>query len=272
MKNVLGIIGSPRKLGNCELLVKEIAAHVPGGATLSMVRLVEKDIQPCKACYRCLSGECPHQDGFRSVMEAILSADGVIVAAPAYSRGTHSSLQRFLDRGLQFIKHVNTLERKAAVAVAVAGVKDGQGSALLGVENFIRSMGMRVKDRALIYAALPGEALLSEEGKAAAHRLAGSLFGTPVLPTSPHCSVCGGSYFEFQDRSRLYCLLCGERGVVSIDGVETRINTKPPAHAWLDAGAFGAHGRWLMGMKEKFLREREKLKAVTSPYRGGTFL
>jgi len=28
MKNLLGIIGSPRKMGNCELMVKELAASV----------------------------------------------------------------------------------------------------------------------------------------------------------------------------------------------------------------------------------------------------
>ena len=59
MKNLLGIIGSPRKMGNCELMVKEIAAAIPGPPKLSMVRLVEKDIRPCKACYRCLTGIAP---------------------------------------------------------------------------------------------------------------------------------------------------------------------------------------------------------------------
>lgn len=29
MKRVLGIIGSPRRMGNCELTVKEIAARLP---------------------------------------------------------------------------------------------------------------------------------------------------------------------------------------------------------------------------------------------------
>ncbi len=34
MKSVLGIIGSPRRMGNCELLVKEIAARLPEPAAL----------------------------------------------------------------------------------------------------------------------------------------------------------------------------------------------------------------------------------------------
>ena len=156
MKNLLGIIGSPRKMGNCELMVKEIAAGLPERAKLSMVRLVEKDIRPCKACYRCLTGDCPQQDDFSGVLRAIMEADAVVVAAPAYLRGTHSSLQRFLDRGLQAYRHVDALYGKPAVAVATAGVEDGEGSALLGVENFIRQLGLSLKGRAVVRATFPG--------------------------------------------------------------------------------------------------------------------
>ena len=154
--NLLGIIGSPRKMGNCELMVKEIATRVPGGAQLSMVRLVDKEIRPCKACYRCLTGDCPHQDDYLGVLRAIMQADAVVVAAPAYLRGTHSSLQRFLDRGLQAYRHVDALYGKPAVAVATAGVKDGEGSALLGVETFIRQLGLSLKGRAVVCATFPG--------------------------------------------------------------------------------------------------------------------
>ncbi len=175
MMKLLGIIGSPRKMGNCELMVKEIAAAVPGSPKLSMVRLVEKDIRPCKACYRCLTGDCPHQDDFKAVFQAILEADAVIVAAPAYLRGTHSSLQRFLDRGLQAYRHVDALYGKPAVAVAAAGVEDGEGSALLGVENFIRQLGLSLKGRAVVHATFPGDAIVFEEGRSAARRLAAAL-------------------------------------------------------------------------------------------------
>ncbi|HEX2710114.1 MAG TPA: hypothetical protein VHM68_04620 [Candidatus Deferrimicrobium sp.] len=71
--NLLGIIGSPRKMGNYELMVEEIAVAVPGAPKLSMVRLVEKDLRPCKACYRCLTGDCPHQDDFSGVLRAIMT-------------------------------------------------------------------------------------------------------------------------------------------------------------------------------------------------------
>lgn len=273
MKRVLGVIGSPRKLGNCELTVKEIAARLPEPASLSMVRLVDKDIRPCKACYRCLMGECPIEDDFRVVLDAIASADGVIVAAPVYLLGAHSSLQMFLDRGLQFWKRLDDLAGKPAVGVALAGVKDGEGASLLGVENFIRAMGMEVKGRAVIHAALPGEALLSEEGKVTAARMADALF-SPGAPQAedPSCTECGGTYFEFRGGSRVFCLLCGASGSVSPDGGTIRLATRPPAHSWRGPAARKAHGEWLIGMKEKYLRERERLKEVARVYAGGDFI
>jgi len=273
MKRVLGIIGSPRRMGNCELMVKEIAARLPEPAELSMVRLVEKDIRPCKACYRCLTGDCPHQDDFGAVLDAIVAADGVIVAAPVYLLGAHSSLQRFLDRGLQFFRRIEALSGKPSVGVALAGVRDGEGASLLGVENFIRGMGMEVKGRAVVHAALPGEALLSEEGKAAAGRLAATLFAAEARPSeNPSCTQCGGTYFEFRGGNRIYCLLCGASGTVSSEGDSPRLSTTAPAHSWRGPESRKTHIEWLIGMKEKFRRDRERLKSVAQSYSGGTFI
>jgi multimeric flavodoxin WrbA len=275
VKRLLGVIGSPRKLGNCELLVKEIAARVPGEKRLSLVRMPDKEILPCRACYRCLAGECPLTDEFDRVLEAIASADGVIVAAPAYLRGANSSLQRFLDRGLQFKKHAARLDGKPAVAVATAGVKGGEGYALPGVENFVRVMGMRLKGRALVHAALPGEALLSEEGRSAAARLAGALFGPgDGKPEGPCCPECGGTCFDLRGGSRAYCLSCGagvDLGTDAGGGLRVAGTVSPP-HLRAGREAQEAHKAWLSEMKAKFLREKDRLKGITRLYEGGEFI
>jgi len=273
MKTLLGIIGSPRKMGNCELMVKEIAAALPGSPKLSMVRLVEKDIRPCKACYRCLTGDCPHQDDFKGVFQAILDADAVIVAAPAYLRGTHSSLQRFLDRGLQAYRHVDALYGKPAVAVATAGVEDGEGSALMGVENFIRQLGLSLKGRAVVHATFPGDAIVFEEGRSAAHRLAAALASPDVyVPEGVSCPECKGTYFELRKMDTVYCLSCGGTGTLSVDGGKVRPVIGPPAHAWRTKEEMASHGRWLIGRRDEFLRQRERLKEAVKPYLGGEFI
>jgi len=273
MKNLLGIIGSPRKMGNCELIVKEIAAAAPGAPKLRMIRLAEKDIRPCKACYRCLGGDCPHQDDFPGVLRAIMEADAVIVAAPAYLRGAHSSLQRFLDRGLQAYRHVDALYGKPAVAVATAGVEDGEGSALLGVENFIRQLGLSLKGRAVVRATFPGDAIVSEEGRSAAHRLAVALVSPDgYTPEGVSCPECRGTYFEFRGVNGVYCLSCGGTGIFSVDNGKAHLEIGPPAHSWRTKEDMASHGKWLIGQREEFLRQRERLKDAVKPYLGGEFI
>jgi len=273
MINLLGIIGSPRKMGNCELLVKEIAAAIPGSPKLSMVRLAEKDIRPCKACYRCLAGECPHQDDFPGVLRAIVAADAVIVAAPAYLRGTHSSIQRFADRGLQAYRHVDALYGKPAVAVATAGVEDGEGSALLGVEQFIRQLGLSLKGRAVVHATFPGDAILSEISRSAARRLAAALASpADYAPEGVSCPECKGTYFEFRGSDAVYCLSCGGTGTLSVDDGKVRLAIAPPAHSWRSKEDMASHGKWLVGRREEFLRQRDRLKEAVKPYLGGEFV
>ena len=248
MMNLLGIIGSPRKMGNCELMVKEIAAGLPEPAKLSMVRLVEKDFRPCKACYRCLTGDCPHQDDFSGVLRAIMDADAVIVAAPAYLRGTHSCIQRFLDRGLQAYRHVDALYGKPAVAVATAGVEDGEGSALMGVENFIRQLGLSLKGRAVVRATFPGDAIIFEEAKSAAHRLAAALVSPDdYVPEGVSCPECRGTYFEFRGMTDIYCLSCGGTGTLSPWTAGSASGDRPPAHSWRKKEDKASHGKWLIG-------------------------
>ena len=273
MGKLLGIIGSPRKMGNCELMVKEIAAAVAGSPKLSMVRLVDKDIRPCKACYRCLTGDCPHQDDFPGVLRAVMDADAVVVAAPAYLRGTHSSLQRFLDRGLQAYRHVDALYGKPAVAVATAGVEDGEGSALLGVENFIRQLGLSLKARAVVRSTFPGDAIVSEEGRSAAHRLAAALVSScDYAPEGVSCPECRGTYFEFRGRDGIYCLSCGGTGTFSVDNGKARLEIRPPAHSWRKKEDMASHGKWLIAQRDEFLRQRERLKDAVKPYLGGEFI
>jgi multimeric flavodoxin WrbA len=253
--------------------VKEIAAAVPGSAELRMVRLPEKEIRPCKACYRCLTGDCPHQDDFSGVLRAIMDADAVVVAAPAYLRGTHSSLQRFLDRCLQAYRHVDALYGKPAVAVAAAGVEDGEGSALLGVENFIRQLGLSLKGRAVVRAAFPGDAIVSEEGRGAAHRLAAALVSpADYMPEGVSCPGCRGTFFEFRGMDRVYCLSCGGTGILSVENGKARLEIGSPAHSWRTKEEMASHGKWLIGQREEFLRQRERLKAAVRPYLGGEFI
>ena len=69
-KRVLGIVGSPRRGGNTEVLVDEVlAAAAEAGALVEKVVLNELDILPCQACDDCqASGRCVQQDDLPALL------------------------------------------------------------------------------------------------------------------------------------------------------------------------------------------------------------
>lgn len=102
-KTILGLVGSPRKLGNCELMIKEISQNVAEEHTLELIRMPSLDIRPCNACYRCvMDGECPNKDDMAFLLGRIAEADALIIASPVYFLGAHSIFKRVLDRGFLF--------------------------------------------------------------------------------------------------------------------------------------------------------------------------
>ena len=62
--HILGIIGSPRRGGNTELLVDEVLAGAKEtGALSEKIILNEMNINPCQACNDCYkTGHCKQED------------------------------------------------------------------------------------------------------------------------------------------------------------------------------------------------------------------
>ena len=54
---VLALVASQRKLGNSEILAKEMLSALPDTVEKEMIRLTDLEIQGCKACYACLAEE-----------------------------------------------------------------------------------------------------------------------------------------------------------------------------------------------------------------------
>ncbi len=124
MKTVLGIIGSPRRLGNSEIMVKEISRQIPEPHRLRLLRLADFTIGPCRGCYACLFKEeqCIQKDDLAALQEAILAADALILAAPTYFLGINGALKQVVDRGLAFYTHIERLWGKPSVGVCIAGI------------------------------------------------------------------------------------------------------------------------------------------------------
>lgn len=71
---------------------------------------------------------------------------------------------------------------------------------------------------------------------------------------------------------QLYCLSCGATGAFSLDGDKVCMTVTPSVHNWRTKEEKISHCRWLIGQREEFLHQRDRLKEVVKPYIGGEFI
>ncbi len=270
MKKILGIVSSARRLGNCEIMVKEIARNISGPCALKLLRLTDFDIRPCRGCYACLFKEekCVIDDDLYKILEPLAEADALILAVPAYFLSTHSFLKRFLDRGLSFYTFLDRLWGKPSVGVAIAGIEGKEGSTLLGVENFLKMTLSRIKQTTVVYGALPGEIFLNTKNRDIAKDMAAALFGDPVPKKGPSCPLCGGDTFRFLGKNSVRCMLCSNEGeAAATEGVFRFSIEKSDHQLFLSRQEAADHKKWLVGMKSRFMEKRKALKQITVGYR-----
>ena len=268
---VLALLGSPRRLGNSELMAKEISRQIGEPHRLKLVRLPEMDIKPCRACYTCMFDEhtCPQKDDFPRILEALLRADGLILAVPVYMLAANASLKRFLDRGLSLYGRFEQLWAKPAVAVAIAGMPGMEGYTKLCLDSALRLIGAQPKGSEVVYGALPGEVLTNQDNVQTAARLAGALFGCPPdWQNEPYrCQACGGDTFRFLDSEHVRCMTCSSPGRVEVtDGRISFVVNPPEDHFFLTLEGARRHLHWLQGMKQRFLEQKKELKSICLDY------
>lgn len=269
MKKILGIIGSPRKLGNCEIMVKEIGRHISDPHELALLRLSEFNILPCRGCYHCLfkSKNCVMEDDFNSILNVITNADALIVSAPTYFLGINSCIKRLLDRGLAFYNHFDKLWNKPALGIVIAGVKGKEGYSLLAMQSFLKLIFSEVKNSRIIYGALPGEIFINNENKQTAKQLAVDLFDSSSKKKEPCCPQCGGDTFRFINNERVRCMLCSNDGTIFMQNNNITFDiTKSKHEFFLTKEDALRHKAWLLDMKSRFLRQKKELKEITHSY------
>ena len=269
MKKILAIIGSPRKLGNCEIMAKEISNQLSIPHELNLLRLQDFKLLPCRGCYQCLFTEkhCVLDDDLKTVIQAMLDADAYIVSAPTYFLGINASLKTFLDRGISFYAHIENLWSKPAVGVAIAGIEGKEGYSRLVIQSFLKMIFAEDKNTKVVYGALPGEIFLNQENKQAAGKLASALFGTGVEKIGPCCPQCGGDTFRFIDKNRVRCMLCSNSGIITMPSGSPTFEITESRHEFFASKEDALkHKEWLLGMKSRFTQNKKTLKEITLPY------
>ena len=96
----IGIVGSPRKDGNTEILTKHaLKAIEEEGLETELIRLAGLDIRPCNACMVCREEErCPIDDDLFPLYTEMKEAEAIILASPVYFGSATALLKAFMER------------------------------------------------------------------------------------------------------------------------------------------------------------------------------
>ncbi|WP_180951192.1 flavodoxin family protein [Marasmitruncus massiliensis] len=166
---VIAFMGSPRKNGSTDKLVKQIlAGATSAGAQTEEFFLNDLNIRGCQACMYCKSHiECSQKDNMPPLTEEIKRADRLVFAAPIYMGGINAQSKTFLDRLYAFGTAENQpgkmpTGKKAALMFSHAS--PDENSFCQNVEpiaRFLERLGVKITDT--LFAA-GGPKALDDEG------------------------------------------------------------------------------------------------------------
>ncbi len=101
MKKVLCIVGSPRRTGGCQALVRKVVETCEKlGAEAQVYSVYDMDFRGCVACMACKTGseECVLRDDLTPVLRAMKEADILVLASPIYFGDVTGELKKAIDR------------------------------------------------------------------------------------------------------------------------------------------------------------------------------
>jgi NAD(P)H-dependent FMN reductase len=123
---ILGIVGSPRRGGNTEILVDEVLAGAEAdGALTEKVILSKLNIGPCRGCDACKKrGRCVQQDDLPALLEQMEQSQVWVLGTPVYYWGPTAQFKAFVDRWYGAGKIVTFNGKRVILAIPL-----GSGSA-----------------------------------------------------------------------------------------------------------------------------------------------
>ena len=154
---ILGIVASPRRGGNTEILVTTaLAAAQEAGAETELYLVAGKNIQGCDGCHSCRkTRQCKIDDDMQELYEKITGADGIVFGSPVYFHGVTAQAKAVIDRCFLFLQR-GGLKGKVGVPV-LALRKIGASQSRAQLYTFFVAMGMAVTKGAVGYGRGKGE-------------------------------------------------------------------------------------------------------------------
>ena len=154
---ILGIVCSPRKGGNTEILVRAaLEAACEAGGETELILVADMNIGPCDGCGACIkNGVCKIKDDMQMVYKQLELADGVILGTPVYFLNVSAQAKAIMDRTYALLR-VRKLRGKVAAAI-VAARRVGAGEVLSLLYPYFMVHGMVVAGGGIGYGLEKGD-------------------------------------------------------------------------------------------------------------------
>lgn len=269
-KKLLGIVGSYRKLGNCEIVAKSVAEKLGNNWKLCLMSLPRLRIEPCKGCYVCLLPEkqCNIKDDVQWILDRIVEADAIIFAAPNYVLGPVGIVKMLADRALQTKDVIAELNKKKTAVALTLGREDYRGYSDTALTAQLRVLGLKVVSLEHFYGTFPGEAVLVDDYEGKIANLATSLQSETYEQKVPQyrCPICFSDLFRIRDEY-LECAICRSRAKYENNTLQfVEFGTQ-----FTDEGQ-REHFEWLAMKKGEYIKIKDDLQEVQNKYRDGNWI
>ena len=276
---IVGLIGSYRKLGNTEVLVKEALMEAQRrGAQVSSLRLTDLRIDSCKGCMACAFKleDCLIRDGWCTFRDAVLESDAVILGAPTYLLGPAGIIKMITDRNIAFTGRAMEHRGKPVAIVGVSGVRGWDPFTLPMLNVFMLTCGLKVIDQVMFYAQGPGEILLEDLAMERARKLGSNIFEAASHPAEERayvgdhgvCPVCHQNLFSVKD-GVLECALCRVKAKFEAvnGGIRLVFDSETlKDHRWSEEALLEHFSSAVLPSGPRFLSEKEEIKRRASKY------
>jgi len=160
--NVCGIIGSPKKNGNVDILVSQVLKGASSqGAETCKVYLNDLQIKPCQSC-----GVDPHpkyclfEDDMKTIYTLLQSCDAIVLGSPVYFDTVSAQTKLMMDRCNCLMPYVERADgtfgferrmkkRKKGVFIAVAGSEQEFNTIQTTIKGFFNWANTKLADTLL---------------------------------------------------------------------------------------------------------------------------